>query len=434
MVRRELIAAALIAGVAAQAGAQERPLVFEGATVYPVSGPAIREGIVVIQGGKVLAVGPAGEVTVPPDAEVRSLAGKVVIPGLVDTHSHLGRVEGGDRSAPLQPEVRALDAVDVRSDTFRRALAGGVTTVNVMPGSGHLMSGQTVYLKLRAEPRTLEDWLFCTDPTTEVCGGMKMANGTNSLSGPPFPGTRAKSAALVRALFTRALEHRAKRERAGDEPAKLPERDLGLEAVLEVLDGRRIVHFHTHRHDDVLTALRLAEEYGFRPVLHHVSDAWKVAEEIAAAGAPASIIIIDSPGGKLEALDVSWRSGAALERAGADVAFHTDDLITDSRLLLRSAAFGVRAGMSPEKALEALTLAGARMLGLEERLGSLEPGKDADFVILSGDPLSTYTRVEETWVEGRRVFDRADPEQGRWATGGYQVFRGLAAAHHEEGW
>ena len=185
-----------------------------------------------------------------------------------------------------------------------------------------------------------------------------------------------------------------------------------MEGLLEVMDGRRIVHFHTHRHDDILTALRLGEEFGFTPVLHHVSEGWKVADEIAAAGAPASIIVLDSPGGKLEADDLYITTGAVLEKAGVDVAYHTDDYITDSRLFLRSAAFGVRGGMSREKALESLTLAGARMLGLADRLGSLEPGKDADFLVLSGDPLSTYTHVEQTCIDGRRCSTARVPRTG----------------------
>ncbi len=189
-----------------------------------------------------------------------------------------------------------------------------------------------------------------------------------------------------------------------------------------MLDGRRIVHFHTHRHDDILTVLRLKREFGFRVVLHHVSEAWKVADEIAAAGVPCSIIILDAPGGKLEATEIRMENGAVLEKAGVDVAIHTDDLITDSRWFLRSAALAVRAGMSPEKALEALTLAGARMLDLADRIGSLDPGKDADFIILSGDPFSIYTHVEQTWVEGQKVFDRADPEDRRYAVGGTGVF------------
>jgi imidazolonepropionase-like amidohydrolase len=191
-----------------------------------------------------------------------------------------------------------------------------------------------------------------------------------------------------------------------------------MEALLDVLDGKRVVHFHTHRHDDILTALRLQKEFGFRIVLQHVSEAWKVADEIAKAKAPASIIMIDSPGGKLETVDVSFSNGAALEKSGALVGFHTDDSITDSRWFLRSAGLAVRAGMSRDRALYGMTMANAIMLDLQDRVGTLETGKDADFVVLSGDPLSVYTHVLQTWVEGRKVFDRADPKDYLIAVGG----------------
>jgi imidazolonepropionase-like amidohydrolase len=189
--------------------------------------------------------------------------------------------------------------------------------------------------------------------------------------------------------------------------------------LIEAMDGRRMIHHHTHRHDDIITVLRLQKEFGFRVVLHHVSEGWKVADEIATAKAPCSVIVIDSPGGKLEARDLDWKTGAVLEKAGALVGFHTDDPVTDSRLFLRSAALSVRAGMTRKGALEALTIAGAKMLDLQDRVGTLEPGKDADFVILSGDPLSIYTHVVETWVDGLKVFDRADAKDYLWATGGY---------------
>nr|BCX01404.1 MAG: amidohydrolase [Bacteroidota bacterium] len=410
--------------------AQDRPHVFRGATIYPVSGPPIENGVLVIHQGKIVAVGPANRVSIPRGAVELDVRGKVIIPGLVDTHSHIGGGDGGDRSATLHPEVRILDAIDPQHDTFWKARAGGITTMNIMPGSGHLMSGQTVYVKPRMA-RTIQEMLFCQDPLREVCGGMKMANGTNSLGNPPSPGTRAKSAALVRQLFLKAVEYREKIRQAQGDPAKMPARDLQMEALVEILEGKRIVHFHTHRHDDILTAIRLGQEFGFRPVLHHVSEAWKVADEIARARVPCSIIVLDSPGGKHEAVDIRWENGAALEKAGVDVAFHTDDGITDSRLFLRSAALGVRAGMSRQKALEALTLAGARMLGLENRIGSLDPGKDADFVVLSGDPFSVYTHVEQTWIDGRKVFDRANPEHRKYATGGYGVYRGDVYGHDE---
>jgi imidazolonepropionase-like amidohydrolase len=148
-----------------------------------------------------------------------------------------------------------------------------------------------------------------------------------------------------------------------------------------------------------------------------------VADEIAAAKAPCSIILIDSPGGKLEAVGLDWKSGAVLEKAGVLTGFHTDDPITDSRLFLRSAAFAVRAGMSRDGALAGLTLAGARMLDLADRVGTLEPGKDADFIVLSGDPLAVATVVQETWIEGVRVFDRSAAQDRLWATGGYGASR-----------
>lgn len=424
MLRRTL---ALLLLVSVPAEAQVRA--FRGARLLPISGPPVEDGVLVVEGGRIAAVGAAGAVRIPAGAEVVDVRGRTIMPGLVDTHSHIGEVEGADRSAPIQGDVRALDAINPRSDAIKRARAGGITTVNVMPGSGHLMSGQTAFLKLRGAAR-VEDLLFCRDALREVCGGMKMANGTNPRGAAPFPGTRAKAAALVRERFVKAQEYRAKLRAAGSDSTKRPPRDLELEALVEVLEGRRVVHHHTHRHDDILTVLRLKEEFGFRVVLHHVSEAWKVAREIAAAGVPSSIIVLDAPGGKEEAADLSMENGAALERAGAPVAYHTDDGITDSRFFLRSAALGVRAGMSRVKALEALTIAGARMLELDARVGTLEAGKDADFVVLSGDPLALDTKVEQTWVEGVKLFDRADPAHRPFAVGGEGVFRAGLHDHH----
>jgi imidazolonepropionase-like amidohydrolase len=409
------LTAALLVGTGA--AAQEAPVtVYTGARLIPVSGPEIERGTLVVQDGKIVAAGSVADVSVPEGATVVDVSGKVLMPGLVDTHSHVGEPWAADRSGPLQPGVSVLDSINVRDSGFQRAQAGGVTTANLMSGSGHLMSGQTVYVKLRDE-NTIEEWLV-RDADGKPMGGMKMANGTNSQRDPPYPGTRGKSAALVRELFTKALAYKAKKERAQDDPEKAPETDLGMEALLEVLDGGRIVHHHTHRHDDIVTVLRLAKEFGFRVVLHHVSEAWKVPEEIAAAKAPCSLILIDSPGGKLEARDIGFEAGGVLEKHGVTVAFHTDDGITDSRLFFRMAALAVRAGMTREGALRALTINAAEMMDMQDRVGTLEPGKDADFLVLDGDPFSVYTKVEQTYVEGVKVFDRSEPEDRLWATGG----------------
>lgn len=413
-----LCAAAIMLSVVPLLG-QSKPTAFVNARIIPIVGSPIEQGVLLIQDGKIKAVGDARAVRLSSDVERVDMKGKTIMPGLIDSHSHIGGGSGADSSAPIQPDVRILDGINARATSLQRAQAGGITTVNVMPGSGHLDSGQTLYLKLRDHAVKIDD-LLIIGADGRYAGGIKFANGTNSIrtGGGSFPGTRAKSAALVREQFIKAQEYRDKIRKAGTDASKLPPRDLAMEALVEVLDGKRVVHFHTHRHDDILTALRLQKEFGFRLVLQHVSEAWKVAEEIAKAKVPASIILIDSPGGKLETVDVSFVNGAALEKAGALVGFHTDDGITDSRWFLRSAGLAVRAGMTPEKALYGMTMANAIILDLQDRVGSLEAGKDADFVILSGDPLSVYTHVLQTWVEGRKVFDRDDPKDYLIAVGG----------------
>jgi imidazolonepropionase-like amidohydrolase len=324
-----------------------------------------------------------------------------------------------------------MDAINPTSDGFKKALSGGITTINIMPGSGHLMSGQTIYVKMR-EGRTTEDLLIVNEKG--VYGGLKMANGTNSIkSAAGFPGTRAKSASLVRELFVKAQEYKRKIEKAGKDSTKLPERDLRMEPLLEVLSGKRKVHFHTHKANDILTAIRLSKEFGFNPVLHHLSEGWKVAGEIAKAGLLCSIINIETPGGKMEAVNLTLASGDILDKAGATVGFHTDDGITDSRLFLRSAALSVREGMSREKAIEGLTIVGAKMLDLSSRIGSLDKGKDADFIILSGDPFSVYTKVEQTWVEGNKRWDINNPTDKAFLFGGYQVYSPDRGEYHHHG-
>jgi imidazolonepropionase-like amidohydrolase len=411
---RFLAASFLLLVTSSATRGQDKPIAYVGAEIIPVVGEPIANGTLIVQNGKIVSIGKG---QAPPDAEKIDVGGKVIMPGLVDTHNHIGGGWGADRSGPLQPDVRVLDSINVRDAGFNRARAGGLTTLNIMPGSGHLLSGQTIYVKTR-KGATIDD-MAILDDQGNILGGMKMANGTNSQSEAPFPGTRSKSAALVREKFIKAQEYRRKVQQAGDDPAKLPDRDLDMEALLEVLDGKRIVHHHTHRADDILTVLRLAKEFHFRVVLHHVSEGWKVADQIAAAGVPCSIILVDSPGGKIEAKDLLFKTGGILEKAGVLTAFHTDDWITDSRLFLRSSALAVRAGMSREKALYALTIAGAKMLDLDKRTGSLEAGKDADFILLSGDPLSAYTKVLQTYVEGIKVYDRGDPKDLLYAVGGY---------------
>jgi imidazolonepropionase-like amidohydrolase len=410
----------LLACLSSQLTAADSVQAFVGGRLIPIEGDPIDKGVLIVRNDKIERLGSARDVDIPDGADIHDVSGKVIMPGLICTHSHIGQGSGGDRSGPIQPEVRVYDSINVRDSRIEKARAGGITTVNIMPGSGHLLSGQTIYLKLR-DGNKVED-LFIYTEDGSIAGGIKMANGTNSRQDPPFPGTRAKSAALVREQYIKAQTYQAKLKAAAEDSEgklKAPDRDLGMEALVEVLEGKRVVHHHTHRHDDIITVLRLKEEFGFKLVLQHVSEAWKVADEIAASNVPCSIIYLDSPGGKLEARDIDWKNGAELEKRGVVTGFHTDDGVTDSRWFLRSAAFAVRAGMSEAGALYGMTMAGAIMLDLQDRTGSLTPGKDADFIVLSGEPLSVYTRIEETWIEGTQVFDLDDPKDRLWANGGY---------------
>ena len=418
--RQLWLAGAAIAAAAAgasPAAAQDRAIAFTGARILTMAGEAVEDGTLVIKDGKILAVG--ANIAIPADAERRDAKGRVIMPGIVDTHSHIGQVAGADGSGPIQPDVRAMDSIDPMSPTIAKARAGGVTTANIMPGSGHLMSGQTFYMKLR-KGRTIEDIAFQMKDGAAL-GGMKMANGTNPMGRSGFPGTRAKSAALVREVLTEAKAYCA-----GDRK----KRDIGKEALCEVLSGERLVHFHSHRADDIMTVLRLKQEFGFNVLLQHGTETWKIADELAKAGVPVSNITLDAPGGKLETMDLRMDNAGILERAGVLVSIHSDDAIVDSRMMLREAALAVRGGMTRDGALRALTINGARQMKLDARVGSLEPGKDADFLVLDGDPLSAYSHVLETWVEGDKLFDRSKPEDLLMATGGFGAGSPMDVAHH----
>jgi imidazolonepropionase-like amidohydrolase len=417
--------------LAGQESTPQGTLAVRGAKIYRISGPPIEHGVLIVTNGKIQSVGDE-KLAIPSGATVEDATGKVLMPGIVDSHSHVGiepnplvsdSGDGNESSGPIQPGLRALDAIDPADPNIRMANAGGVTTANILPGSGNVMGGQSAYVKLRG--KTIEQMLV-----PGAIGGMKMANGTNPKgygTRNQAPMTRMEEAAMARAIYEKAQQYQEKwaaykkAEAANDKSAKPPDRDHDLDAVVEILEGKRIVHNHSHRADDIMTVLRLSDEFHYRVVVHHGSEACVVANELAKRHVPVSYTMVDAPGGKLETINLDMRCPGMLEKAGVKVAFNTDDPITPSRLLLRQAAIAVRGGMSEEAALKGLTIYAAEMLDLGSRVGTLEPGKDADFVLLSGEPFSVYTHVLQTWIEGQKVFDRSDPHDLHFATGGFSV-------------
>ncbi len=393
----------------------DKVTIFRNATIYTATADKpIEGGYMVVKGGKIAAV--VGPGIALPDlkepAEVIDLKGAVIIPGLVDTHSHVGvwtrpgvpaNSDGGEMSGPVQPSVRAIDSFNPDDPGIRMALAGGVTTANVMPGSGNVIGGQTVYVKYRG--RSIEEMrIMGLAGKTVILGGLKMANGENpkgyGRNRQQAPFTRMKIAALQRETFQKAKEYKAKID-AGTKV----DRDIALEPIVEVLEGKRTVHFHCHRADDLLTAIRISEEFGFEIVLQHATEGYRVADVLAKKKIPVSLTLVDSPGGKAETMGVLDENAMILDKAGVTVTINTDDSVTESRFYLRTAAIAVRGGMSESAALKAVTINAAKLLHLDHRLGSLEKGKDADFAILSGNPFSVYTQVLQTWIDGKKVFD-----------------------------
>jgi imidazolonepropionase-like amidohydrolase len=294
-----------------------------------------------------------------------------------------------------------------------------------MPGSGNAIGGQTLYVKLRGN--IIEAMRIVG---RFVLGGIKFANGENVKNAygkkGQAPNTRMKVAALQRDMLTKARDYRRQWQTydkavAAGKKATPPDSDLGLQSLVEVLERKRTVHFHCHRADDIMTAIRLADEFGFELVLQHCTEGYRVADEIAKRKIGVSLTLVDSPGGKPEVLGLLEENAALLHKAGVKVAVNTDDFITESRFFLRTGAIAVRGGLPEDVALKALTLHGAELLHLEDRCGSLEKGKDADFVVLSGAPFSVYTRVLETYIEGTRVFNRAEHRDWTHAAGGFAL-------------
>ena len=400
------------------------PVVIRNVNLMTAAGPTITNGMISITDGKIVAVG--ATVDVPAGATVIDGAGKYVTPGIIDTHSHLGVYaapggqalsDGNEATNPVTAHVWAEHSVWPQDPQFPRDLQGGVTTIQVLPGSANLIGGRSVVLKM-VPSRTVQGMKF---PGAKY--GLKMACGENPkrVYASRGPSTRMGNVAGYRAAWIQAEAYRRRwdkwnKEKKGDPPT----RDLGQETLAEVLRGNILVHNHCYRADEMAQMLDIAKEFGYKiRAFHHGVEAYKVADLLARDSVGGSLWA-DWGSFKMEALDGIKANVALVSRAGANVVVHSDDASGSQRLNQEAAkamAAGIAAGIpvTQEEALKWITINAAWQLGLQDRIGSLEPGKNADIVLWSGNPFSVYSRPEKVWVDGAMLYDRLDPRQ-QWRT------------------
>ncbi|RZS40972.1 imidazolonepropionase-like amidohydrolase [Herbihabitans rhizosphaerae] len=369
---------------------------------------AIDGGTVLIDGDKIVAVGAEADVDIPDDAEIVDAAGSWVLPGFVESHGHVGVGEEGEGWAgndvnemtnPNGARLRALDGINAADEGFRDALAGGVTTVVVKPGSGNPIGGQTVAVK--SWGRTADDMLLRQPISVKSALGEnpKRVYGDRK----ELPSTRLGVAAVIRDAFTKAQDYVARKEHAAAE-GKPFERDNTSEILAAVLAGELPWCQHTHRADDIATAIRLSEEFGYKLVVNHGTEGHLIADLLASKEIPVIIGPLFISRTKIEVRARSLRNPGILARAGVTIAITTDHPVVPINFLVHQATLAVKEGLDPDTALRSITVNPASIMGLDDRVGSLRAGLDADVVIWSGDPLDVMSRAERVFVSGREVY------------------------------
>lgn len=379
-----------------------------GGYVVPVDGDPIDGGTVLISDGKIVAVGTEADIDVPDEARLVDASGSWVLPGFIDAHAHLGVHEDGEgwsgndtneMTDPNGARFRALDGIDPYEMGFDDALTGGVTSVVIKPGSGNPIGGQTVGVKTWG--RNGFDIVFAEDVSVKSALGEnpKRVYGEKDKT----PSTRLGVAAVLREAFTKARNYSRQRDHARAE-GKPFDVDLTLETLARVLDGELYWDQHVHRADDIVTAIRLAEEFGYKLVLNHGTEAHLIADLVAERGVPVILGPLFTSRVKVEVRHRTIRSAGILARAGVTLAITTDHPVIPINFLVYQAALAVKEGLDSDIALRALTVNPAAILGLQDRIGALKPGLDADVVIWSGDPLDVMNRAMRVFVRGREVY------------------------------
>ncbi|MFW6065045.1 MAG: amidohydrolase [Candidatus Natronoplasma sp.] len=361
------------------------------------------KGSILIEDSKIADLGK--DIDIPDGAEIIDVEGKTIIPGLIEAHCHTGIHEEGEgwsgndtneMNDPITPHLRALDGINPDDIGLKEAVKAGITTVNVTPGSANPIGGQSVAIKTAGSK--IVDELVLKEPT-----GMKMAFGENPKrvykEKDKVPSTRIGTAGLLRKTFSEAEDHIQNRENENN--------DFKLQALEPVLKKELIARVHAHRSDDIISAIRIAEEFDFDLVIEHATEGHEIADYLAEKDVPAVVGPCLSSKSKRENASRTFETPAILTDKGVKVALMTDSPVIPTKYLNLMAAYSVKEGMSEEEALKAITINAAEICGVDHRVGSLEEGKDANIVVLDGDPLEIKTRVEKVFIEG----DEIDLEQ-----------------------
>jgi imidazolonepropionase-like amidohydrolase len=400
--------------VAQQAVSSSGSTLIKNATILTVTKGTLEGSDLLMQNGKIAQIG--RNLAAPAGARVVDATGKYLLPGIIDPHSHMMADGINEGSLSVTSMVRIQDVLNPTAINAYRALAGGVTTINILHGSANTIGGQNATVKLKYG-RSADEMVFQGAPP-----GIKFALGENVTrknrqggpgAGPArYPTTRMGQEEVLRDAFTRAQDYKRDwddyraRANRGDRTAIPPRRDLELEPLVEVLEGKRLVHAHGYRADEHLMLLNVAKEFGFKvATLQHVLEGYKIAKEIAAAGAGASSFA-DSWSYKIEAYDAIPYNNAIMMRAGVLQTINSDSDERVRRLNIDAAKLMKYGGMTEEEALKTITYNGALQLGVANRVGSLEVGKDADLAIWNNHPLSVYANVETTFIDGQVFFDK----------------------------
>lgn len=387
--------------------------VFRGGKVYPITSPPLDNGMVVVgDDGKISYVGPAKELPQgAKDVEVVDCTGKVVMPGFVDAHTHIGmwsewygwpEADGNEATNPVTPEVRAIDAIWPEHTAFRDAREGGVTTVQIVPGSANVIGGQAVVVKTTG--KTVDEMIV------KWPSGMKAAFGENPKlvygRSQKSPMTRMGVAAVMRTAMAKARDYMAKMEKGERDPAKTPDTDLGMQALVRVLKKEIPMRFHAHRADDIATAVRIAREFDLDFSIEHCTDGATIAEFLGTLGARVHVGPFPSTRSKAELRNLSPKTPAVLGKAGCKVSIISDHPFHPIQFYSVALAIAWASGMPEDEALKAGTINPAESLGVADRVGSLEAGKDGDIVVWSDHPFKVRSKVERVFIQGKLVYQR----------------------------